>query len=80
MSTLSHETVPRRRFGTPDMWASLAIAAMWIVVMVDGVFGPAIKSTDAAGSSTSVPSSIVIGFFAVIGTVAVARRGFGRAS
>jgi len=78
MATLSHETVPRRRLATPEMWTSLAIVAMWLAVLLDAVFGPAIKTVDAAGNGASVPSAVVIALFASIGTVAVARRGFER--
>ena len=83
MSTYSHES-PRmapepRRWTTqvlvPEMWASLAIIAMWLVVLFDALWGPDFTSTTATGSTT-IPSAIVIAFFAMFGTIAVARRGF----
>jgi len=59
----------------PEMWASLAIATMWLAVLFDAVFGPDIVSSSAA-STTTIPSAVVVALFAVIGTSVVARRGF----
>jgi hypothetical protein len=61
------------------MWASLAIVAMWTAVLFDAVFGPDIVSTSGpGGSSTTIPSAVVVALFALIGTSTVARYGFGR--
>jgi hypothetical protein len=59
------------------MWASLAIVAMWLAVLFDGVFGPDIVN-NGGGAGSSVPSAIVVAFFAFLGTASVARHGFGR--
>jgi len=59
------------------MWTSLAISIIWIVVLIDALFGPDIVSTSAA-SFARVPSAIVLAFFAWLATWVVARHGFGR--
>jgi hypothetical protein len=86
MATMPHDSSTRAarpewltRVVVTEMWASLAIVSMWIAVVIDSVFGPDIVSTNGAGTqSTTVPSGVVLAFFAVLGTYAVARRGFGR--
>jgi hypothetical protein len=58
----------------PETWASLAIAVMWLAVLVDAVWGPDFVSTSGSGaSSTTVPSAIFVAFFAYLGTRVVAR-------
>jgi hypothetical protein len=71
MATVSHEpsgALPEKqgrvpRLVVPEMWASLAIAAMWLVVLVGALFGPNIVSSNAAGA-TSVPPAVVLALFA----------------
>ena len=86
MSTLSHppiEATPdQRRWAdqllVAEMWASLAITAMWIAVAVTAVWGPNfLSSSTPGGSSTTIPSGVVVAMFACIGTWAVAKHGFG---
>lgn len=84
MSTTSHgasKVLPERRPWSlrlvPEMWAALTIAVMWLAVLFDAVFGPDFVST-SSGSSTTIPSSIVVAVFAYLGTRVVARYGFGR--
>jgi hypothetical protein len=60
------------------MWATSAIVVMWLAVLFDGVFGGDIVSNNAGTNVTTVPSAIVVGFFAFLGTAAVAKYGFGR--
>ena len=67
----------RMRSDLPTMWTSLAISVIWIVVLIDALFGPDIVSTSAA-SFARVPSAIVLAFFAWLATWVVARHGFGR--
>jgi uncharacterized membrane protein (DUF485 family) len=86
MTTLSHEpaaAVPDRRrlalqFLVPEMWASLAIAVMWLAVVFTAVWGPDIVNTTIGGTTSSVPSAVVVAFFAFFGTWVVARHGFRR--
>ena len=84
--TVSHESpaaVPERRRTFPEvladeMWASLAIAVMWIAVLFDALFGPDLVVSNASGTTT-VPSAIIVALFAYLGTRIVARYGFRRA-
>jgi NAD/NADP transhydrogenase beta subunit len=59
-----------------EMWASLAIVAMWLAVLLDAVFGPDIVSTNGGANSTTVPSAVAVALFASLATWAVARYGF----
>ena len=82
MSTVSHEpsTVVRRRtwIEARDMWASMAIAAIWVAVAVSAAFGPDFQSFDVSGSRTTIPSGIVVALFAMFATMSVAKHGFDR--
>lgn len=56
------------------IWASLTIVAMWLAVLVVGVFGPVLV---AHGGETEVPvAALSLGLFAFLGTIAVAAFGF----
>jgi hypothetical protein len=65
-------------------WAGVAVASMWLAVLFVGVFGGDIVTTngvsqatgDLVGNGSRVPSVIVVAFFALIGTIFVARWGF----
>ena len=61
-----------------EMWAALAIGAMWLAVLFAATAGPDFVSTSSGGDSTRIPSAIVIALFAFLGTRAVAKYGFGR--
>jgi hypothetical protein len=62
-----------------EVWASLAIAAMWIAVACSAAWGPDFVSTTGSGTnSTTIPSGIAVALFASIGTWAVAKYGLGR--
>lgn len=69
----------RTRLVVSETWTSLAIGAIWLVVMVDALFGPDIVVNNADGF-TKLPSAIVLAFFAWLATRAVAKYGFGRPS
>jgi hypothetical protein len=60
------------------MWASIAIATMWLAVLLTGVWGPDFVSRSPGGNETIIPSAIVVAFFAFLGTRVVARYGFRR--
>jgi hypothetical protein len=51
---------------------------MWLAVLFDAVWGPDFVSSTTGGSTTTIPSSIVVAVFAYLGTRVVARYGFGR--
>ena len=59
-----------------ELWASLAIAAIWIAVLFTSVFGSDLVTTSVAGDTSRVPSGIIAMFFATIATFFVARYGF----
>ncbi len=84
MSTLSHEPVradERRRVSVEavvqELWAALAIVVMWLAVLFDAIFGPNIVNS-SGGSTSSVPSAVVVAVFAFLGTWVVARYAFRR--
>ena len=85
MTTASHESIgprPERRWSfsqtlVPEMWASVAIAVMWLSVLFDALFGPNLVVSNASGMTT-IPSAIIVAFFAYLGTRVVARYGFHR--
>jgi hypothetical protein len=86
MSTISREpsaeasTLVRRPSwaGARNMWASLAIVSMWLVVLLTAVFGPDLESVSAGTDRTVIPSGVAIGLFALFGTMSVAKHGFER--
>jgi hypothetical protein len=83
MTTISHEPPAAVRpwwLAARDMWASLAISVIWLAVMLDSLFGPDIHTNDAGGNTTTIPSGVVLGLFAVFATMAVAKHGFGNKS
>ena len=81
MTSVPHEAPQRSvRWLVPDLWPSLTIMAMWLSVFACGLWGPDIVTHDAAGSSSTVPSAVVVALFAFLGTWVVARYGFGRGS
>lgn len=71
----SEEQRRHLRLRVPDMWASLAIAVMWLAVLFDAIYGPDIVSSDGT-STTRIPSAIVVALFAYLATRVVARYGF----
>jgi hypothetical protein len=85
MSTLSPAAPPatpdrprwQARVLVHEMWASLAIISMWLAVLFDALFGPDFVSS-SAGSTTTIPSAVIVALFAYLGTRVVARYGFDR--
>ena len=85
MTTVPHESsgpLPERRrlFSqvlVAEMWASLAIAVMWLAVLFDALWGPDLVVINASGTTT-IPSAIIVAFFAYLATRVVARYGFRR--
>ena len=62
-----------------EMWASLAIVAIWLTVLFDALYGPDFVSSNGAGTNTTtIPSAVIVAFFAYLATRVVARYGFGR--
>lgn len=61
-----------------EMWATVAIAAMWIAVLFVGVYGGDMTFQSVDSSSSSIPSGVAVAMFAAIGTGSIAKRVFGR--
>lgn len=82
MTTVPHESRPLAKrsvwFDARDLWASMAIAVMWLAVLFVGVFGPDFVSTSAGGNSTTIPAGIGVSFFALFATMSVAKHGFSK--
>jgi len=81
MTTMRHEAptekTPRDRIVfqilTPQFWGAIAIVAMWLAVLFDGVYGGDVIGSDGA----HIPSAIFIAFFASLSTWAIGKRAFG---
>ena len=61
-----------------EMWATVAIVAMWMAVLFVGVYGGDMTFHSVDSSTTSIPAGVVVALFAAIGTGSVAKRVFGR--
>jgi hypothetical protein len=69
----SASAVTRPQASAP--WAALAIATMWIAVLLVGLFGGDIVSETAGATSSRVPSAVAVAVLALIATIFVARWG-----
>jgi hypothetical protein len=82
MTTVVHESVePTKRsawLDARDLWASLAIAVIWVAVLFVSLFGPDFVSTSAGGNMTKIPSGIAVAFFGLFATMSIAKYGFTR--
>jgi hypothetical protein len=86
MTTISHEpsqAVEKKRgwsseFLVREMWASLAIAVIWLSVLFDAIYGPDIVNHTAGGDFSTVPSAVVVALFAFLATWVVAKYGYPR--
>lgn len=84
MSTMSHEPSRPVRVGprwselrrVPELWASLAISAMWVAVFVTAIWGPDARFTSNDGNASTIPTAVFVTVFAFLGTWVVARYGF----
>jgi hypothetical protein len=77
MHPVSGGEPPRGRSGLDDLWAGIAIAAMWLAVLAVGLWGGDIRSSGGAsnaGGFTSVPVVAVVAPCALLATVAVVRH------
>jgi hypothetical protein len=62
----------------PEMWATVAIFAMWMAVLFVGVYGGDMTFHSVDSSWSTIPSVVAVALFAAIGTGSVAKRVFGR--
>ena len=66
------------RLLVPGLWGALSIVAMWLAVLFDGIFGGDMIFVSPANGTTTIPSAVAVALFAMIATVSVAKRAFGR--
>jgi hypothetical protein len=66
------------RLLVPGFWGTLSIVAMWLAVLFVGIFGGNMVFANAGSGPTIIPSAVLLGLFAVIGTASIAKRIFGR--
>lgn len=80
IATTHHEGQTTRP-ATSEMWGAFAIASIWMAVLFASIYGNDVVSVNGAGTnSTTIPSGLVVAFFAFLATVAVAKRAFRRES
>ena len=84
MTTIPHEqasSVAKRPvlLELRDLWAALVLISIWLAVLFVGVFGPDFVSV-GNGSTTTIPSGIIVAFCALFATMSVAKYGFNRES
>ena len=59
------------------LWGGVAIVAMWLAVLFVGIFGGDLVNNNGSSGTTSViPTGVLVALLAVFGTFAVARRAF----
>ena len=67
------------RLLVPAFWGAVSIVAMWLAVLFVGIFGSdMVFGSYGASGPTTIPSSVGVALFAMIGTVAIAKRVFAR--
>jgi hypothetical protein len=67
------------RLLVPGFWGTVSIAAMWLAVLFDGVFGGDMvfsNQSNPAGGPTIIGSVVPVALFACLATISVARRAF----
>jgi hypothetical protein len=82
--TMEAQTAGRLRartaFANGDVWPSLAIAVIWLAVLLDAVFGPDIVSrtgvVGATGDETHIPSAVAVALFAWLASWAIAKYAY----
>ena len=65
------------RLLVPGFWGAVSIVAMWLAVLFVGIFGGNMVFANAGSGPTIIPSAVLLGLFAVIGTASIAKRVFG---
>ena len=66
------------RLLVPGFWATVSIVTMWLAVLFVGIFGGDMTFTNSSAQVTIIPSAVLVALFAMIATVSVAKRAFGR--
>ena len=65
------------RLLVPGFWGAVSIVVMWLAVLFVGIFGGNMVFANAGSGPTIIPSAVLLGLFAVIGTASIAKRVFG---
>ena len=67
------------RLLVPGFWATVSIVTIWLAVLFDGIYGSdMVFSNNTGGGPTIIPSAVAVALFAMIATVSVVKRVFGR--
>ena len=66
------------RLLVPGFWATVSIVTMWLAVLFVGIFGGDMTFTNSPSQVTIIPSAVAVALFAMIATVSVVKRVFGR--
>jgi hypothetical protein len=66
------------RLLVPGFWATVSIVVIWLAVLFDGIFGGDMTFANSSPQVTVMPSAVAVALFAMIATVSVAKRAFGR--
>jgi hypothetical protein len=77
------ETRPETQTPVPwwrlsEIWATLAISAMWLAVILVGVYGGDMTFASQSNGTTVIPIGAVVAVCAAIATAAISRRAFHR--
>jgi hypothetical protein len=83
MTTVPHEqpsssALRSIRFEGREVLATVAIVVIWLAVLFVGIFGPDFVGHSNDGNSATIPSGILVAFFALFATMSVAKHGFAR--
>jgi hypothetical protein len=65
----------------PEFWGTIAIASMWVAVLLTSIYGGDLVSVNGGGynQQTTIPTGIFVALFACLASISVARRTFRRA-
>ena len=79
LSQAPAQRVPWPRWLVREVWASVAIAVMWVAVVITALSGPDVVINNAGGF-TQIPSAVIVAFFVCLATRWVAKYGLGQRS
>lgn len=71
--------IPDPWWRLPEIWGTLAITAMWLAVILVGVYGGDMTFASPSNGTTVIPIGAVVAVCAAFATAAVSKRAFRRA-